>query len=65
MSRVTLPQSPPRSPHPALRRVAVETSVGTMHLAAPPVVLSDGPRTLGPVPDIGEQSEAIRAEFAA
>ena len=53
------------STHPALRRVAVETSVGTMQLAAPPVVLSDGPRALGPVPDIGQQSAAIRAEFAA
>ena len=53
------------SRHPALRRVAVETSVGTMHLAAPPVVLSDGPRALGPVPDIGAQSATIRAEFAA
>jgi itaconate CoA-transferase len=34
-------------------------------IAAPPVLTSDGARTLGPVPAIGEQSAAIRSEFGA
>ncbi len=49
--------------HPALRRVAVETSNGSVSLAAPPgstVREAD----LGRVPDIGQHSAAIRAEFA-
>ncbi len=51
--------------HPALRRIPVETEVGTIDLVAPPVVWRDGPRALGRVPGVGEHSEAIRAEFAA
>ena len=50
--------------HPALRRVAVETPNGPVSIAAPPVIASDGPRTLGPVPGIGAHSDRIRAEFA-
>jgi itaconate CoA-transferase len=50
--------------HPALRRVAVETPNGPVSLAAPPVLFGDGPRTLGPVPGIGEHTAAIRSEFA-
>ncbi len=53
------------SRHPALRRATVGTSNGPVSLAAPPVLFSDGPRALGPVPAIGEHSAAIRAEFAA
>lgn len=53
------------SHHPALRRVTVETPGGPVAIAAPPVLLSDGLRDLGPVPAIGAHSEAIRAEFAA
>ncbi len=49
--------------HPALRRIIVQTSAGPVSLAAPPVVLSDGPRALGPVPDVGAQTATIRAEF--
>ena len=49
--------------HPALRRVAVETPNGPIRLASPPIIPSDGPRPLGPVPAIGEHSTAIRAEF--
>ncbi|MBN8874001.1 MAG: CoA transferase [Rhodospirillales bacterium] len=52
------------SHHPALRRVEVETPNGPVSLAAPPVLLSDGPRALGPVPAVGADSAAIRAEFA-
>ncbi len=53
------------SRHPALRRAEVNTPNGPVSLAAPPVLFSDGPRTLGSVPAIGEHSAAIRAEFAA
>ena len=53
------------SHHPALRRARVDTPNGPVSLAAPPVLFSDGPRALGPVPAIGAHSAAIRAEFAA
>jgi crotonobetainyl-CoA:carnitine CoA-transferase CaiB-like acyl-CoA transferase len=49
--------------HPALRRANVQTPNGEVALAAPPVLFSDGVRELGPVPDVGEHSAAIRAEF--
>jgi itaconate CoA-transferase len=52
------------SRHPALRRATVETPNGPVSIAAPPVLSSDGPRELGPLPAIGEHSAAIRAEFA-
>ncbi len=51
--------------HPALRRAVVDTPNGPVSLAAPPVLFSDGTRDLGPVPAVGQQSAAIRAEFAA
>jgi itaconate CoA-transferase len=51
--------------HPALRRAVVGTPNGEVSIAAPPVIGSDGPRLLGPVPEIGEHSAAIRAEFTA
>lgn len=50
--------------HPALRRVAVATPGGEVAIAAPPVRWSDGARNLGPVPAVGAQTDAIRAEFA-
>lgn len=53
------------SHHPALRRAEVDTPNGPVSLAAPPVLFSEGPRALGPVPAIGEHSDAIRAEFGA
>jgi crotonobetainyl-CoA:carnitine CoA-transferase CaiB-like acyl-CoA transferase len=53
------------SSHPALRRVTVETPNGPVAIAAPPVITSEGPAKLGPVPAIGSHSDAIRAEFAA
>jgi crotonobetainyl-CoA:carnitine CoA-transferase CaiB-like acyl-CoA transferase len=49
--------------HPALRRVTVETEKGPINIGAPPAKLSDGARSLGPVPRLGEHSAAIRAEF--
>ena len=51
--------------HPALRRAVVDTPNGPVALAAPPVLDSEGPRALGPVPAVGEHSTAIRTEFAA
>ena len=51
--------------HPALRRAIVATPNGPVSIAGPPVITSDGVRALGPVPAIGAQSDAIRAEFSA
>ena len=51
--------------HPALRRIPVETPNGTASVIAPPVVWDGPPRHYGPVPRIGEHTEAIRAEFEA
>jgi crotonobetainyl-CoA:carnitine CoA-transferase CaiB-like acyl-CoA transferase len=50
--------------HPALRRVEVATPNGPVSLAAPPVRWTDGERSLGPVPAVGQHSQAIRREFA-
>lgn len=49
--------------HPALRRITVQTPVGLVAMAAPPAILSDGPRDYGPVPAVGAQSAEIREEF--
>jgi len=50
--------------HPALRRTEIKTQAGPVQVAAPPVVW-DGPQpTLGPVPELGSHTAAIRAEFA-
>jgi crotonobetainyl-CoA:carnitine CoA-transferase CaiB-like acyl-CoA transferase len=51
--------------HVALRRLPVQTPGGDASVIAPPVVWTDGPVSLGPVPSIGEHTAAIRAEFAA
>ena len=51
------------SHHPALRRASVGTPNGPVAIAAPPVIGSDGPRVLGPVPAVGQHAAAIRAEF--
>ena len=53
------------SAHPQLRRAAVETPAGPVAIVAPPARHGDAPRPLRPVPALGEQSEAIRAEFAS
>jgi crotonobetainyl-CoA:carnitine CoA-transferase CaiB-like acyl-CoA transferase len=49
--------------HPAFRRISVETEAGPVAIGAPPARLSDGARSLGPVPALGQHSAAIRAEF--
>lgn len=52
------------SSHPALRRVVVETPTGPVEMPAPPVKTKGQEPSLGPVPGIGEQSQAIRREFS-
>ncbi len=52
------------SEHPALRRTPVAIpGGGVAHIVAPAVIRSGETLALGPVPAIGQQSEAIRAEF--
>ncbi len=51
--------------HPALRRIEVMTPAGPVSMAAPPVIATDDARAYGPVPALGADSAAIRAEFAA
>ncbi|MBC7432269.1 MAG: CoA transferase [Rubritepida sp.] len=51
--------------HPALRRVTVATECGPVRLAAPAARFSDGERALGPVPALGQHTDAVRAEFLA
>ena len=51
--------------HPALRRVTVATPNGPASIIAPPTTRDGITPTFGPVPDIGDHSQAIRAEFTA
>jgi crotonobetainyl-CoA:carnitine CoA-transferase CaiB-like acyl-CoA transferase len=51
------------SRHPALRRVEIGTPTGPAAIPAPPARLDGETRPLGPVPAIGEHTEAIRKEF--
>lgn len=50
--------------HPALRRVTVETPGGVASIVAPPALHDGAAPVLGPVPSIGQHSQAIRSEFA-
>ena len=50
--------------HPALIRTEVGTPNGPASIVAPPGLIDGQVRRLGPVPDIGEHSSRIRAEFA-
>ncbi len=52
------------SVHTQLRRVEIDTPTGPVSLPAPPVRWDGGSPAPGPVPAIGQQSAAIRAEFA-
>ena len=49
--------------HPQVRRIAVETTAGQIELVAPPSGASKSNEALGAVPDIGEHTAAVRAEF--
>ena len=50
------------SAHPQLRRASVATAAGPVEIVAPPA-RHDDDRPLRPVPALGAQSDAIRAEF--
>jgi len=50
--------------HPALRQVPVETPVGTIDVVAPPAQFVGADTSFGPVPSLGQHSDAIRAEFS-
>jgi itaconate CoA-transferase len=52
------------SKHPQLRRVTIDTPNGAVAIPAPPAQFVGDTRALGPVPAVGEHSEAIRREFA-
>lgn len=51
--------------HPALRRSAIGIPGGAIDIVAPPARIDRNSRNLGPVPEAGADSEAIRREFAA
>ena len=53
------------SRHPALRRIEVSTPTGPAAIPAPPARLDGETRAAGPVPAVGEHTEAIRREFGA
>ncbi len=52
------------SKHPALRRIEVGSPTGPVMLVAPPARIAADPPSLRPVPALGAQTEAIRAEFS-
>ena len=49
--------------HPQNRYVEVETGAGLVRMLAPGMIFDGGLPELGPVPGVGEHTEAIRAEF--
>jgi len=52
------------SEHPALIRVEADTPGGRVSMVAPPARVDERHFAPGPVPALGEHSEAIRAEFS-
>ncbi len=50
--------------HPQTRFACVETPAGPVDLVAPPPIVTGDADDLGPVPALGQHSDAIRAEFA-
>ncbi len=51
------------SEHPQLRRWPMETDAGTAHLVAPPIITEHDDHYFRPVPELGEHTDKIRAEF--
>ena len=51
--------------HPQNRTVTVDTPSGPVTLLAPGAIFDKASPTFGPVPALGQHSEAIRAEVAA
>jgi crotonobetainyl-CoA:carnitine CoA-transferase CaiB-like acyl-CoA transferase len=52
------------SDHPQLRRCTVQTPSGPVSLVSPAAISGNDPVRLRPVPALGEQNAAIRAEFS-
>jgi crotonobetainyl-CoA:carnitine CoA-transferase CaiB-like acyl-CoA transferase len=52
------------SAHPALGRVRVDSPAGPVDMVSPPATVAGEEHVLGPVPALGEHSDAIRAEFS-
>ena len=50
--------------HPALRLAQLETPVGVIETVAPPARFAGRDISFGPVPSLGQHSEAIRTEFS-
>jgi crotonobetainyl-CoA:carnitine CoA-transferase CaiB-like acyl-CoA transferase len=50
--------------HPQNNWIRVATSAGEVQLLAPPPVVPGTEERYGPVPDVGEHDERVRAEFA-
>jgi itaconate CoA-transferase len=56
--------TPEVSRHQQLKRVTVDTPGGSIDMVAPPAEFRGKARTLGPVPDLGQHTTSIRAEFS-
>jgi itaconate CoA-transferase len=52
------------SDHPALRRVQIGSPSGPVHLVAPPALINNRVRDIGPIPETGAHSQDLREEFA-
>lgn len=50
--------------HPDLRRVTVETATGPVDMPAPPARVAGVVKQLGAVPEVGQHTKAIQAEFS-
>jgi formyl-CoA transferase len=50
--------------HPHLRRIAVHTAAGAVSMPAPAPIRRDDMRSYGPVPRLGEHTDAVLAELA-
>ena len=50
--------------HPHLRRMTVQTPGGAVSMPVPPVIHDGEQPTFGPVPAIGQHTDAIRREFS-
>lgn len=60
-----LNELPEASTHPHLRFVQVQTPSGEVNVIAPAIVDLGQTLTPGPIPTLGQHSEALRAEFTA
>jgi formyl-CoA transferase len=52
------------SRHPHLRRIEVDTATGPVSMPAPAAIRNDGAQSYGPVPGLGEHTDAVLAELA-